>query len=152
MWISVIFVVVFENCVSLTRRPFLFGTPVFYFSILTHFAIKKSWSTEINFQRLFHILANRNIGLGFYNVCLATVLWTGATVAFFRCCVWDNFQNSKGLQIETLVIFRLTDNIMSKSFIWIRSSRLEVNFAKLLRTPFLTEHLWWLLLLDADGL
>ena len=42
---------------------------------------------EINFQRIFHILANGNIGLGFDDVCLATVLWTGATVAFFRCRV-----------------------------------------------------------------
>ena len=36
---------------------------------------------------------------------------------------------------------------VKKVFLEISQRRFPVNFAKFLRTPFLTEHLWWLLLL-----
>ena len=54
----------------------------------------------------------------------------------FKKHLWQSlfFNNIAGLRLATLLKKRL----------WRR--RFPVNFVKFLRTPFLTEHLWWLLL------
>ena len=45
------------------------------------------------------------------------------------------------------VFLEISQNSQAKKGLWHRC--LPVNFAKFLRTPFLKEHLWWLLLKGA---
>ena len=65
-------------------------------------------------------------------------------------CKKNVFRNSQNSQENTCVRIFLKIKLQTEACNFIKKKLLHrcfsVNFAKFLRTPFLTEHLWWLLL------
>ena len=72
---------------------------------------------------------------------------------FCKTGVLRNFAKFTGKHLRQSLLFNKVASLrlatLLKKKLWHRS--FPVNFAKILRTPFLTEHLWWLLLYEVNA-
>ena len=78
-----------------------------------------------------------------YHPCMGTVAWYGWEAVVQKCSVEKVFlEISQSSQENTCARISFLIKLRKKS-LW--HICFPVNFAKFLRTPFLTEQLWWLL-------
>ena len=74
---------------------------------------------------------------------LPLLLRSSRSEVFYKKAVLRNFAKFTGKHLCQTLFNRLLIKLLKKK-LWHRF--FPVNFAKFLRTPFVTEHLWWLLL------